>query len=148
MKEEILRDLWRGTIFADFSEFKAYVERAFTELKRIIRHGEGLITYGELGRKIGLYSPDYFDIKIGQIVGACSHYASQNGAPLISSCAISQETGRPGKGFWGLPGIPPHLRMEVGHHQLTIAQYLDDEREAFWSKEVKEVMGWNWGTIN
>jgi len=144
MNERMLKELWVGTIFANYYEFAAYIRKAYRELKTRARSGEGLITYGELGNKIALYSPDYFDVKIGQIVGACSIYAYRNGAPLISSLVVNQDTGRPGKGFWGLPGIPSHLRRYVKSVELVMPEKLDEERERFWAEQVRRVLTWDW----
>lgn len=99
------------------------------------------ITYGDLGSKIGLFPlSDWFYLKIGWIVGACSEYEHQHGRPMISAMVINKETKQPGRGFWRLSGIPPHLRKEVkyGYGDAT-PEKLDEDRDRFWIAELQRI---------
>ena len=97
------------------------------------------ITYGELGSNIGLLPiTDWFPLKMGWIVGACSQYEHQCGRPLLSALVVNSDTGQPGKGFWGLPGIPPQLRKVTKIEDATPV-VIDGERDKFWVEELKQI---------
>jgi hypothetical protein len=147
MNEEELRVLWdrhtkRGGVIRSWEEWRDKVGSAYIELVRIareVRYDQMRITYGELGSKIGLFPlSDLFQLKIGHIVGACSVYEYEHNRPLISALAINSDTNRPGKGFWGLPGIPPHLRKNIGIEDIT-AFKLDEGKENFWIGQIKQI---------
>jgi len=107
MNESTLREMWEQypwPPFATFEEWAELVKRAYDVLVDAAR-SQQLISYGEIGSRIGLFSPDYFDVKIGSVVGACSVYEHIYGRPLISVIAVNAETKEPSAGFWGLPGI-------------------------------------------
>lgn len=121
-------DEWRENVIRSHSQL---IERA-----REIPYDRFAITYGELGKKIGLFPlADWFYLKIGWIVGACSEYEYQQGRPLISALVVSSETNQPGKGFWGLPGIPSHLR-KVTKIEDTTSFVIKEGRDSFWIEEL------------
>lgn len=128
--------------FLRWDEWKENVERAYSELierAKNIPYNQFTITYGELGSRIGLFPlSDWFHLKIGWIVGACSEYEYQQSSPLISALVVSLETNQPGKGFWGLPGIPPHLRKAAKIEDTTPFQIKGD-RDKFWVEELKRI---------
>ncbi|TET18177.1 MAG: hypothetical protein E3J75_00750 [Dehalococcoidia bacterium] len=147
MNEEELKSLWerhrqRGGIIRSWEEWKDKVGKAYIELIKIakeIPYDLMRITYGKLGARIGLYPlSELFQLKIGHIVGACSVYEHEHGRPLISALVVNEETNRPGKGFWGLPGIPPHLRKNIGIEDITVFK-LDEGRESFWINQIKQI---------
>jgi hypothetical protein len=128
MNEDKLKEMWRQHKFLPFTpdevgynEWAEYTKKAYDVLVQAAR-SQQTIKYGEIGSRIGLYSPDYFELKIGSIVGACSIYEQLYGRPLISAIAVKAETMWPSKGFWGLPGIPPKVNREV-----------------FWPQEVQRI---------
>jgi hypothetical protein len=98
MDEQILRILWEqqrneGGPIQDLMEWKekvAKAHQALVERARNIPFCEMPIVYGQLGTNIGLYVlSEWFQLKIGWIVGACSIYEHQQGHPLISALVIS-----------------------------------------------------------
>jgi hypothetical protein len=128
MNEDKLKEMWTQHKFqpftrdeAGYKEWAEYTKKAYDVLVKAAR-SEKTIEYGEIGSQIGLYSPEWFDLKIGSIVGACSIYEQIYGRPLISAIALNAETKRPSEGFWGLPGLPRGV-----------------DRDAFWSQEVQRV---------
>jgi hypothetical protein len=147
MNERELRALWEehlreGGPIRGWEEWKDKVGKAYSELTeraKELHFDEIPITYGELGGKIGLYiDSDWFRLKIGHIVGACSKYEYRHGRPLISALVVNKETNCPGKGFWGLEGIPPRLRKVVRIEDIT-PEWLDKERDDFWVRELRRI---------
>ena len=146
MNEEELKYWWerhrkRGG-FLLWDEWRDKVGRAYIELINIAKgtpYNQMRITYGRLGIKIGLPPlTDWFPIKMGYICGVCSEYEHAHGRPLISALAINEETNRPGKGFWGLSGIPSRLRKNVQIEDITVFK-LDEAREDFWVDQLKQI---------
>ncbi|MCR4415490.1 MAG: hypothetical protein NUV77_24025 [Thermoguttaceae bacterium] len=130
MNEHTLKTIWRQYEFVPFTsdeagyqEWSEYTKKAYCVLVQAARLGR-TIKYGEIANQIGLYSPDYFELKIGSIVGACSLYEQLSNRPLISAIAVNAETGRPSEGFWRLPGVPRGV-----------------DRDEFWAQEVQRVFG-------
>ena len=129
MNEDKLKEMWGQQKFvpfnkqdeAGYNEWAEYTKKAYDVLVQAAR-SEQTIKYGEIGSQIGLYSPEYFELKIGSIVGACSIYEQLYGRPLISAIAVNAKTMWPSEGFWGLPGIPPKVNREV-----------------FWPQEVQRI---------
>ena len=124
MDENTLRKMWQQDSwrpFADYEEWVELVKRAYDVLVEAAR-SKRLITYGEIGSQIDLFSPEYFEVKIGSVVGACSVYEHHYGRPLISAIAVNAGTREASEGFWGLPGISPTV-----------------DRVVFWTKEVERV---------
>jgi len=118
-----------------WEEWKEKVSTAYLELIRVAR-ARKTITYGELGYgKLGI-SEEWLLPKIGWIVGACSEYEFVEGHPLLSSVVVSAETNMPGKGYWGLPGIPNHLRRREWQGQIGKPELVEAERERFWVAEL------------
>ena len=146
MNEEELKALWerhrKGRGFLPWDEWKDKVGRAYIELLKIAKevpYNYMRITYGQLGVRIGLPPlTDWFPLKMGYICGACSVYEHEHDRPLISALVVNEETNRPGKGFWGLLGIPTHLRKDVGIEDITIFK-LDEDRESFWINEIRQI---------
>jgi len=147
LNEQELQALWKrhlrtANIIQTWEEWKDKVERAYIILIRrasAVPYEEIIITYAELGEKIGLYPlSEWFHLKIGHIVGACSVCEYQHGRPLISALVVSRETYQPGKGFWGLPGIPSNLR-KVGAIEDITSFKLDEERDKFWTDHLKAI---------
>lgn len=154
MNTEELRVLWEeqlreGGPIRDWEEWKDKVSRAYSELVRRVKaldFNKMPVTYGELGRIIGLYiGSDWFQLKIGYIVGACSNYEHRHGRPLISALVVNKDTNCPGKGFWGLYGIPPRLRKVVRIEDIT-PERLDKDRDNFWVKELRRI-DTEWKTV-
>jgi len=142
MDEKKLLRIYQGHrksgCFLEWREWKDKIIRAYLVLGDVARR-ENLITYGELGiRQLGI-SPDWLQPKIGWIVGACSEYEYEEDRPLISAVVINSETGRPSKGFWGLPGIPPPLKLHTKVGDIDPASKLEEKREEFWVKEVQSI---------
>jgi hypothetical protein len=146
MNEEELKALWerhreRGG-FLPWEEWKDKVGKAYIELVRIakeIPYDDMRISYGRLGAKIGIPPiTDWFQIKMAYIVGVCSVYEYEHGRPYISAFVVNEETNRPGKGFWGLPGIPHDLRKDVEFEDDTPFQ-LDEGRENYWIDQLKQI---------
>jgi len=121
----------------DWAEWKRKVAQAYSELIKIAKE-RGLITYGELGTRVLRISHDSLYLEIGWIAGACSDYECIESRPLISSLVVNKVSGKPGKGFWALEGIPAHLRIcaSIGDW----ASYkIDLDQNEFWAKEVEKV---------
>jgi hypothetical protein len=162
LDEEILKKIYKrhsgtpGFIINTFEEWGDYVRKAYPVLIRTARKDKdiasavsykdlvrgGLITYGDLGKLIGLYSPEWFQLKIGTILGGCSECDYEKKRPLISSIAVNHETKYPGRGFWTLSGIPPELRRKGTFWDTDPADYMDKEMLVFWASEVKRVHEW------
>lgn len=128
MNEDKLKQMWMQQAWSPFTQDEAgykewaeYTKKAYDVLVKAAESKQ-LIEYGKIGSQIGLYSPDYFDLKIGSIVGACSIYEQIYGRPIISAIAVNAETMEPSEGFWGLPGIPSGV-----------------DRVTFWTQEVRRV---------
>ena len=154
MKEEILKKIYRrhegepGFIM-EWEEWSYFVRQAYPILvdvakkKRLITHGdfarEGFVTYGSVGGEIALFSPEWFDVKIGIIVGGCSEYEYEEGRPLLSSIVVNKSTRYPGPGYWGLPGIPRELRKKIRYWEIGLEDYMDEARLMFWGSQVEEV---------
>lgn len=142
--EDIYQQQRASGCFLQWEKWKDKVVQAYLELVNVAKAGK-LITYGELGRRLHI-SPDWLYPKIGWIVGACSMYEFEDGRPLISALVINGETNRPGKGFWGLPGIPAHLRLSAAVSDTDSLIVTIPEQDAFWAKEVKKVHN-AWGSL-
>ena len=147
LDEGELRALWKrhlktANIIQTWDEWKDKVERAYILLIRRaseVPYEEIVIPYGELGERIGLHPlSEWFHLKIGHIVGACSINEYQHGRPLISALVVNGDTYQPGKGFWGLPGIPPNLRKAGAIEDVTSFK-LDEERDRFWTDHLKAI---------
>ena len=125
-----------------WNEWKEKVEPPYVELTeraREVPYDKFTITYGELGSQIRLFPlSEWFHLKIGWIVGACSQYEHQHGRPLISALVVNAETNQPGKGFWGLPGIPLRLTKVTKIEDFTPFQ-IKGERDKFWVEELKRI---------
>ena len=138
--QKIYREFRQAGCFLDWEEFKEKVAKAYPELISVAEK-RSLITYGELGLgRLGI-SSDWLYPKIGWIVGACSEYEWLEGRPLISALVINADTKRPGKGFWGLSGIPKSLGydMAVSDTGPLSKDKLESKRDEFWAKEVARV---------
>jgi hypothetical protein len=147
-----------GFIINTWEEWEHYVRKTYPVLIDVAKKEEsiihkvshkelargGLITYGDLGRLIELYSPDYFQLKIGAILGGCSEYEYEKKRPLISSIVVNESTQYPGRGFWILQGIPTHLRRRGEFWDTDPEEYMDEQMVVFWASEVKRVHEW-WG---
>jgi uncharacterized protein YuzE len=146
MDEEKLKNIYQkhsksGCIIREWEEKVRKAYPMLTKRAREMPYDEMPIAYGELGAKIGLYPlSDLFPLKIGWICGACSEYEHCEGRPLISALVVNKETSRPGKGFWGLPGIPRHLRKTSGIGEITpFPLDRDAQRDAFWIEQLKQI---------
>lgn len=148
MEEEKLKKIYQkhhtSGCFLGWEEWKEKVKKAYLEVvKRATEmpYDEMPITYSELGAKIGLYPlSDWFPLKMGWICGACSEYEHYEGNPLISALVVNKETNRPGKGFWGLLGIPLHLRKTTRIDDVTpFPLDKDKQRDGFWVEQLKEI---------
>ncbi len=161
MDGEILKRIYNRhkgepSFIMEWDEWERYIRKAYPVLVSVSKKDEGiaskvshkelarggLITYGDIGILIELYSPDYFQIKIGAIVGGCSEYEYEKKRPLISSIAVNETTKYPSKGYWGLPGIPAHFRRKGGYWDTDPEDYMDEQMAVFWASEVKRVHEW------
>ncbi len=142
MNEARLHELYRQQVssgcFLDWEEWKDKVIKAYSELIGVAQRGE-LITYSKLGIGKLRISQEWLYPKIGWILGACSHYEWMDNRPLISALVVNKETGRPSKGFWGLPGIPSGLRMSVRVDEIDQLIVTSPEQDEFWAREVEKV---------
>jgi hypothetical protein len=94
--------------------------------------------YGEVGGKIGLcVDSDYFQLKIGYIVGACSDYENIKGHPLPSAIVVNGTTRYPGWGLWGLSRIPGNIRLNMQRSNIESGYVMTREMLDFWTSEVK-----------
>ena len=131
-----------GFVIITWEEFMDLVKKAYPLLVDAARRGK-LVTYGEVGGKIGLYvGSDYFQLKIGYIVGACSDYESIKGRPLLSAIVVNETTKYPGQGFWGLSRIPGNIRLNIQYSDIESGYVMTNEMLEFWSAEVKRAFGW------
>lgn len=134
-----------GFVIVTWEEFRDLVERAYPLLVDAAKK-EALITYGEVGRRIGLYvGSEYFQLKIGYVVGACSDYEAVKGRPLISAIVVNADTNYPGQGFWGLPRIPANIRLNIQHSEIESGYRMTNEMLDFWASEIRRVFDW-WRT--
>lgn len=131
--------------FMPWDEWEGTVRKAYAELLRIAKHipyNQITITYAELGAKIELYTcSDWFHLKIAWILYGCATYAYELGYPLITALVVNSETRQPGKGFWGLEGVPLRLRKVTRIEDITPFQ-ISGERDEFWVKELKRIDKW------
>ena len=141
MDEEKLRTIHNQHVtlgcFLDWAEWKEKVADAYSELIRIAREGR-LITYGELGIGTLRIPLDWLYLEIGWIAGACSDYECMESRPLISAVVVNKVSGRPGKRFWALQGIPSRLRISANIGDWA-SYKIDLDQDEFWVKEVGKV---------
>ena len=134
-----------GFVFNTWEEFRDLAEKAYPLLVDAAKK-ETFITYGEVGGKIGLYvESEYFVLKIGYVVGACSKYERINGRPLISAIVVNATTQRPGPGFFGLSPTQSDLHSKTGHRASKGDDYMTPDMLVIWASEVKKVYEW-WST--
>jgi hypothetical protein len=103
------------------------------------------VTYGELMKQFGIPrgSPNR-EKGIGDVVGQISMYEHSKGRPPISAIVVTAGSrtltypqGLPSGGFFGLPGIPPHLKrqdQELGN-PLTLEdkEYARQQQKRVWA---------------
>jgi hypothetical protein len=137
----------QGCVIVDWDEWQEKVEKAYAELIRIARtapYDRITVTYSELGQRIGLPPPhlsDWFHLKIAWILYACATYAFEHGLPMITALVVNSETRQPGKGFWGLEGIPVQLRKVTKIEDITPFE-ISGERDTFWVEELRKIDMW------
>jgi len=156
VKQALLKRIYdQGKWLMGWEEWECYVRKAYPVLVTTAKKEGEYIKYGTLGQMIGLYSPEYFAKKIGEIAGGCSLYEWQEGRPLISAIVVHGEeiweeerimenrldlgSGRPGLGFWGLPGTG---RLSKNHWEdkgKAPPEYIQEQRIIFWDQEVGKV---------
>ena len=131
--------------FMPWDEWEDKVRQAYTELIDIaqrVPYERITITYSELGQRIDLFPlSDWFHLKIAWILYACATYASEHGLPMITALVVNSETGQPGNGFWGLEGIPAHLRKATTIDDITPFS-ISGERDQFWIEELRRINAW------
>ena len=100
MNQDRLRETFDAGVppFNEWSEFSTYVNGAYPALIETARR-KSLITYSELAARIGLPIKEWFQVKVGTILGTCSCYDHDEGRPLISSIVVNSETKLPGRGL-------------------------------------------------
>jgi len=134
-----------GCVIATWEEWVEMATGAYAELMRrakYVPYDQITITYSELGKKIGLFPlSEWFHLKIAWILYACATYAYQDKLPLITAIVVNSETGQPGKGFWGLDGIPIRLRKVTKIEDITPFE-ISGERDTFWVAELKKIDKW------
>jgi len=148
IEDEVLNQIYNryvgqpGFVIITWQEFEDLVTKAYPVLVDAAKKDK-LITYGEVGGKIGLYvGSDYFQLKIGYIVGACSDYEDTKGRPLLSAIVVNETTRYPGQGFWGLSRIPSNIRLNIQYSDIESGYVMSDDMLAFWSAEVKRAFDW------
>lgn len=108
------------------------------------------ITYGELKKEFriprGHPKPG---IGIGPVVGDISNYEHSRGRPRISAIVVHGDSsrricplGHPSGGFFGLDGIPDHLRRPPTAQKNP---KLTEQEQEFVREQQEEVWGW-WKT--
>lgn len=131
--------------FMPWEEWEEKVKRAYCELVRIavqVSFDQIAVTYAELGRRIGLFAQsDWFHLKIAWILYACAEYEHGQGGPLITALVVNAETGQPGKGFWGLVGIPARLKKTARIEDISPFP-ISGERDKFWVEELRRIDRW------
>ncbi len=103
------------------------------------------ITYGELMGEFGLpRGHPKPGIGIGWVVGEISGYEHSKGRPWLSAIVVlaasktkTRPQGHPGGGFFGLDGIPVHLRRPSDAHQNSALtadeeEFVKEEQERVW----------------
>jgi len=81
---------------------RKHLESARILVERI-KNGEGVISYSELGNRIGIDTKELKGReKIKYLLGDLSCYSFDNGMPLISIMVVGKKNGRPGDGFYTL----------------------------------------------
>jgi hypothetical protein len=72
MNEDKLKEMWSQRTWPPFAGYEEWAELTKSAYDVLVKaaQSEQLIKYGEIGSKIGLYSPEYFEVKIGSVVGA------------------------------------------------------------------------------
>src|SRR5258707_3928306 len=99
------------------------------------------ITYGEIMRecRIPRGQPVRNGKAIGAVVGLISEWTWGNWRIYLSAIVVHQNTGYPGGGFFGLPGIPSRFaRDDAGWSD----QRLTGDERSFLSKRQQEVFRW------
>jgi hypothetical protein len=92
-------------LFMDKKEWQPYVSCTYNELINIATtkpYDQMIITYSQLGNKIGLFSPDWFHLKIAWILYACAEYQNRyygDEAPLITALVLMLKLLNPEKVF-------------------------------------------------
>jgi hypothetical protein len=139
----------KGCFIVSWNEWEDLVRKAYAELINIaqkVPYAQITVTYSELGRRIGLFPlSDNFHLKIAWILYACATYAFEHGLPMITALVVNSETGQPGKGFWGLEGIPAQLRKVTKIEDITPFN-ISGERDTFWVEELKRIDMWGKAT--
>lgn len=100
-----------------------------------------IITYGEIMRKcrIPRGQPTHNGKAIGDVVGRISEWTWENWGVYLSAIVVHKNTGYPGGGFFGLPGIPGEFaRDEAGWAD----QRLTADEKAFLGKRQQEAFAW------
>ena len=134
-----------GCFIVSWGEWEDKVRKAYAELINIaqkVPYDKITITYSELGQRIDLFPlSDNFHLKIAWILYACATYAFEHGLPLITALVVNSETHQPGKGFWGLEGIPVQLRKVTKIEDITPFK-ISGERDKFWVEELRKIDMW------
>jgi hypothetical protein len=77
-----------------------------------IAQQKGTITYGELGRKLGLHVRS-----CGYFLGVIQEYlAAQRGIPKLQAVAVNKQTGIPGGGYNGVTNHRAELTRVYTHN--------------------------------
>jgi len=146
--EKVLKQIFNryrgapGFVIVTWEEFRDLVKKTYPLLIDAAKE-ERVITYGEVGGKIDLYvGSEYFRLKIGSVVGACSDYENIKGRPLISAIVVSDTTKYPGQGFWGSSRIPDNIRLNIQHSDIESGYKMTNEMLDFWTSEVRRGFDW------
>lgn len=136
----------QGCFIVSWNEWEDKVRKAYAELINIAQkapYDQITITYSALGQRIGLFpKSENFHLKIAWILYACATYAFEHGLPMITALVVNLETGQPGKGFWGLEGIPVRLRKVTNIEEDTTPFQISGERDTFWVEELRKIDMW------
>ena len=114
------------------------------KLIEVAKNGE-TITYGALMKEFGIpRGHQKPEIGIAGAVDAINGYERAKGHPLLSAIVVRANSktkicpkGHPGGGFFGLEGIPGHLKRFKDHTKATLTtgekEFVREEQEKVWS---------------
>ena len=117
-------------VYEERQEFSAkYRKPACREMKRVARK-RSTISYSDLGRKVGMPTDSHtMQHLIGGLLGEISCEEDNAGRPMLSALVVTEATGLPGRGFFG-------LAVDLGKLPAGAS---GKARNAFWKKELKRV---------
>jgi hypothetical protein len=106
---------------------------------------ERTVGYGPIMRACGIPRGQAVDNgkAIGNIVGVISEWTFERWGVYLSSIVVHKDTGYPGGGFFGLPGMPSRFRRDSSR---WTDQALSADEKAFIDKRQEDVFKWAKGS--